>query len=113
MTLLGDIYGLYFHESSTGLQGDYREDIGMLKELGYDVLLIATKDGSRQIPERARYALNKRFGDPLVDGPGGVAWEIPELTPTATPQELRIWRRNHAQRVEEFSRKEQGMNPER
>jgi hypothetical protein len=113
MTLLGDIYGLYFHESSTGLQGDYREDIGMLKDLGYDVLLIATKDGSRQIPERARYALNKRFGDPLVDGPGGVAWEIPELTPTATPQELRIWRRNHAQRVEEFSRKEQGMNPER
>jgi len=113
MTLLNDIYGVYFHESSTGLQGDYREDIGMLREMGFDILLIATKDGARQVPGRAMNSINRRFGDPIVNGPGGVAWEIPVLDPTPTPQELRIWRRSHAQRMEDWARKEKGMNPER
>ena len=113
MTLLNDIYGIYFHQSSKGLQGDYREDIGMLREMGFDILLIATKDGARQVPDRAMSAMNERFGTPIADGPGGVAWALPTLDPTPTPQELRIWRRNHTQRVEEWARKEKGMNPEK
>jgi hypothetical protein len=113
MTLLNDIYGVYFHQSSKGLQGDYREDIGMLRELGFDILLIATKDGARQIPDRAMAAMSERFGAPIADGPGGVAWNIPTLELTPTPQELRIWRRSHTARVEEWARKEKGMNPEK
>ncbi len=113
MTLLNDIYGVYYHDAIVGMQGDYREDIGMLRELGFDILLIATRDGRRQVPDRAYNALVRLCGEPIVSGAGGVAWELPDLDPVATPQELRIWRRSHEQRVEEWARKEKGMNPEK
>jgi hypothetical protein len=111
MHLVDDINGLYYHEDPRGMQDDYREDLTMLKEQGFDILLISTKDGRRNIPERAFQALRQLCGEPIADGPGGVAWEIRPVQPAPTPRELEVWRQNLAQRIKDWERKLQPMKP--
>ena len=111
MHIVDDINGLYYHEDPKGMADDYREDLTMLKEQGFDILLISTKDGRRNIPERAFEALNKLCGMPIADGPGGVAWEIKPVQPTPTPRELEVWRQNLQIRVKDWERKLKPMQP--
>jgi hypothetical protein len=73
--------------------------------------LISTKDGRRNIPERAFQALRQLCGEPIADGPGGVAWEIRPVQPAPTPRELEVWRQNLAQRIKDWERKLQPMKP--
>ena len=110
MHIVDDINGLYYHEDPR-MADDYREDLTMLKEQGFDILLISTKDGRRNIPERAFEALNKLCGMPIADGPGGVAWEIKPVQPTPTPRELEVWRQNLQIRVKDWERKLKPMQP--
>lgn len=109
--LIDDINGLYYHEDPRGMSDDYREDLTMLKEQGFDILLISTKDGRRNIPDRAFKALRRLCGDPIADGPGGVAWEIKPVWPAPTERELEVWRHNMKQRVKDWERKLQPMRP--
>jgi len=111
MHLIDDINGLYYHEDPRGMQEDYREDLTMLKEQGFDILLISTKDGRRNVPERAFQALRRLCGEPIADGPGGVAWEIKPVQPTPTPRELEVWRHNLAQRIKDWEKRLQPMKP--
>lgn len=111
MHLVDDINGLYYHEDPRGMQDDYREDLTMLREQGFDILLISTKDGRRNVPERAFQALRRLCGEPIVDGPGGVAWEIKPVQPTPTPRELEVWRHNLAQRIKDWEQRLQPMKP--
>ena len=83
----------------------------MLKEQGFDILLISTKDGRRNIPDRAFQALRRLCGEPIVDGPGGVAWEIKPVRPTPTPRELEVWRKNLQIRIDDWERKLKPMQP--
>lgn len=111
MHLIDDINGLYYHEDPRGMQDDYREDLTMLREQGFDILLISTKDGRRNVPERAFQALRRLCGEPIADGPGGVAWEIKPVQPTPTPRELEVWRHNLAQRIKDWEQRLQPMKP--
>jgi len=113
MPFINDIYAVYFHRVHKGLSGDYREDFGLLKLLGFDILLFTTKDGARQVPMLAQRAITEICGEPIVNGKGGMAWELPTIDPPPTPQELRIWQRNQVQRVKDWELKEKGMNPEK
>ena len=72
--MVDDIDGLYYHEDPRGMADDYRADLTMMAEQGFDILLISTRDGRRNIPERAFQALKELCGEPIADGPGGVAW---------------------------------------
>jgi hypothetical protein len=109
--IVDDINGLYYHEDPRGMSDDYREDLTMLKEQGFDILLISTKDGRRNIPERAFQALRRLCGEPIVDGPGGVAWEIKAVNPKPTPRELEVWRKNFKVRIKDWERKLKPMQP--
>jgi len=109
--IVDDINGLYYHEDPRGMSDDYREDLTMLKEQGFDILLISTKDGRRNIPERAFQALRRLCGEPIVDGPGGVAWEIKPVNPRPTQRELEVWRKNLKIRVQDWERKLKPMQP--
>ena len=109
--IVDDINGLYYHEDPRGMADDYREDLTMLKEQGFDILLISTKDGRRNIPERAFQALRRLCGEPIVDGPGGVAWEIKAVNPKPTPRELEVWRKNFKVRIKDWERKLKPMQP--
>ena len=111
MHIVDDINGLYYHEDPRGMEDDYREDLTMLREQGFDILLISTKDGRRNIPERAFDSLNKLCGMPIADGPGGVAWEIKPVQPAPTERELEVWRQNLKTRVKEWERKLKPMQP--
>ncbi len=107
--LVDDINGLYYHEDPRGMEDDYREDLTMLSEQGFDILLIPTKDGRRNIPERVFQSLRKLCGEPIADGPGGVAWDIKPVYPSPTRRELEIWRKNLAVRVSDVKRRLQPM----
>ena len=109
--IVDDINGLYYHEDPRGMSDDYREDLTMLKEQGFDILLISTKDGRRNIPERAFQALRRLCGEPIVDGPGGVAWEIKPVHPRPTQRELEVWRKNLKVRIKDWERKLKPMQP--
>jgi len=111
MHIVDDINGLYYHEDPRGMNDDYREDLTMLKEQGFDILLISTKDGRRNIPDRAFQALRRLCGEPIVDGPGGVAWAIKPVQPTPTPRELEVWRKNLQIRIKDWERKLKPMQP--
>ena len=111
MHIVDDINGLYYHEDPRGMSDDYREDLTMLKEQGFDILLISTKDGRRNIPDRAFQALRRLCGEPIVDGPGGVAWEIKPVQPTPTARELEVWRKNLQIRIQDWKRKLKPMQP--
>ena len=111
MHIIDDINGLYYHEDPRGMNEDYREDLTMLKEQGFDILLISTKDGRRNIPDRAFQALRRLCGEPIVDGPGGVAWEIKPVRPSPTPRELEVWRKNLRIRIDDWERKLKPMQP--
>jgi hypothetical protein len=111
MTLMHDIEGVYYHNRMDDLTGEYRDDLFMLDELGYDYLLFATQRGSRNVPDRARAALNRLCGNPVVDGPGGVVWRVPPLRRRALPKEMEIWRDTHLDRVQHFAKTGQQMAP--
>jgi len=111
MHIVDDINGLYYHEDPRGMADDYREDLTMLSEQGFDILLISTKDGRRNIPERAFQALRKLCGEPIADGPGGVAWEIKPVYPSPSERELEVWRKNLQIRIKDWERKLQPMRP--
>ena len=109
--IVDDINALYYHEDPRGMEDDYREDLTMLRENGFDLLLITTKDGRRNIPERAFQALLRLCGEPIVDGPGGVAWEIKPVNPKPTQRELEVWRKNLQIRIKDWERKLKPMQP--
>jgi hypothetical protein len=111
MTLFHDIEGVYYHGKATGLTGQYREDLFMLRDLGYDYLLFATRQGSRDVPERARAALTRLCGAPIVDGRGGVVWAVPAVRPSAQKIEVDIWRNSHRQRALDMAKTGQWMAP--
>jgi hypothetical protein len=109
--MVDDIDGLYYHEDPRGMAEDYRADLTMMSEQGFDILLISTRDGHRNIPERAFQALKALCGEPIADGPGGVAWEIKPVYPAPTERELEIWRKDLVVRIKDQKRKLQPMKP--
>jgi hypothetical protein len=111
MHLVDDINGLFYHEDPRGMMDDYREDLTMLRELGFDIILLSTKEGKRNIPDRAFQALRRLCGVPIASGKGGVAWAIPDTKPPPTPRELEVWRANLKQRVSDWEKKLQPMKP--
>ena len=111
MHLIDDINGLFYHEDPRGMMDDYREDLTMLKEQGFDIILLSTKEGKRNIPDRAFKSLRRLCGVPIASGKGGVAWAIPDVKPAPTQRELEVWRATLKQRVSDWEKKLQPMKP--
>lgn len=88
---------------------DYRGDLVLLRELGFQELLVNYRGGRERLPEGLVAALGALCGEPLALSSSRGLWPIPELS--ATEEERAAWRAEHARRVEALIASEQGPGP--
>jgi len=81
----------------------YRGDIAILRDAGFERLLIQGIGPRRDVPMPVRDALSGLLGKPEIDGEHAVVWALPEVS--YTEAELTNWQAGHRQAMEALTRK--------
>lgn len=95
LDLVEDLEPLY-HRLPVGLRQPvdaYRGDLALLREAGFQELLVNYRGGRERIPDGLVEALDAVCGAPLVLGPSRGLWPVPEIQ--ATEAERAQWRDAH------------------
>jgi len=73
----------------------YRGDIALLRDAGFERVLIQGIGPRRDVPMPIRDALSGLFGQPEINGENAVVWALPEVA--FTEAELTAWKAEHEQ----------------
>jgi hypothetical protein len=82
--------------------GDYRGDFHMLRQAGFDRVLVVSMGGREPIPAPLSGALDEALGEPLATGPIFAVYGIPQVE--ASPEQAQAWQAEHAQRSQQAER---------
>lgn len=96
LPVMNDLQPVY-EGVSTMLGGDYRPDWAILRDAGFEEVLLNYRGGREAVPEPVVTAISGILGPPLLRGGATILWGIPEVE--FTEEELAAWKVVHAQRV--------------
>ncbi len=109
--LVSDLEPLYNRQPG-GLPrpaADYRGDLALLREAGFQELLVNYRGGRERIPDGLVDALGALCGPPLALTSSRGLWAIPEVE--ASADELQRWRAAHEAAMAARASQEQGPGP--
>ncbi len=78
----------------------HREDLALLREAGFDRVLLLGTGPNADVPSRLVDAMSEILGEPIVDTTSAVVFQVPD--PQATEEEIGEWIRMHDARIEAF-----------
>ena len=77
--------------------GDYRGDFHMLRQAGFDRILVVAMGGRDPLSASLRRGLDGAFGAPALESPRAVVYRVPEVS--GSPEEVQAWEAEHAARA--------------
>jgi hypothetical protein len=89
--------------------GDYRGDLHVLREAGFDRILVVAMGGREPLSDALRRGLDAAFGPPVLQDPRAVVYRIPDVE--GSPDQLQAWEAEHAARAEAARLAAGGPNP--
>ena len=108
LPLVDDLEPLYNRQPG-GLAGDYRADLALLRDAGFEELLVNYRGGRERMPDGLVDALTGLCGPPVARGAATAMWAIPDVE--ATEAELDAWQAAHTERVEALRAHVQALGP--
>ncbi len=96
LQLVDDLGDAYARQGAVR-QGDWRGDLHVLRESGFDRILVVSLGAREPLPREVRRALDTAIGEPVLAADTLALYRIPELDPSA--READAWVREHAERA--------------
>jgi hypothetical protein len=78
-------------------QGDHRGDLYVLRQAGFDRVLVVSLGAREPLPEPFMEAARASLGEPLLLADRYAVWELPRLSPS--PEQAQAWIEAHATRA--------------
>jgi hypothetical protein len=95
--LVSDLAPPYMKRGEAG-SGEHLGDLHVLRQAGFDRLLVVSMGGREPLPEAFLDAAKRTLGDPVLQGEIYAVWTVPEIE--ATPEQATVWEREHAERAQ-------------
>ena len=76
---------------------DVRRDVSLLRAMGFERVMVLGVGQNRQVSPRVRLDLKKLLGEPILDEPQALVFELPIFE--ISPDELAQWQAEHAEQV--------------
>ena len=78
--LLRDLQPIYENDRNAHLEGDYADDVAVLRAAGFRWILVSYRSGNEAVPPHVVSELTRFAGPPVALGRGLAVWELPEST---------------------------------
>ena len=106
--LLTDLTPLYNNRGGQ-LSSDYRADAAVLRDAGFEWVLVSYRSGREAMPVDLVSQMNQLCGEAVINSRGLAVWKLPEVN--HSDEELAEWKVQHAAAMMQLSRMDPGMGP--
>jgi hypothetical protein len=89
---------------------DVRRDASLLRAMGFERVMVLGVGQNRQVSPRVRLELKRLLGDPILDEPQALVFELPSFQVSA--EELAQWQAEHAAQVQALQRNQTQPGPQ-
>lgn len=108
LKLVEDLEPAYLRQP-VHVRRDYRSDVFVLREAGFQEVLITYQGGRQPVPPDLLVELEAVFGVPRVESPSAVLYTLPEVE--ATAEEQQTWRLEYQERLAQARRADSRLGP--
>lgn len=109
LRMVEDLSPVYRGVPGEAPPGDYRADLYMLRQAGFDRILVVAMGGRDPLSEPLRRGLDAAFGAPVLATPLAVTYRVPAVE--GDTRQIEAWRAEHAARSEAARAASGGPNP--
>lgn len=109
LPLVQDLEPFYNRQVGAFQPQRYRRDVALLREAGFEELLVHYRGGRERLPDGLVAALTALCGPPVARGGAVALWKLPEAN--ATDSELATWKREHKLAISALIEPGQGPMP--
>ena len=89
---------------------DVRRDVSLLRAMGFERVMVLGVGQNRQVSPRVRLDLRTLLGEPILDEPQAMVFELPTFQ--VSSEELAQWQAEHAARVQALQQNQTQPGPQ-
>ncbi len=89
---------------------DVRRDVSLLRAMGFERVMVLGVGQNRQVSPRVRLDLRTLLGQPILDAPQAMVFELPSFQ--VSSEELAQWQAEHAARVQALQQNQTQPGPQ-